>query len=138
MRTPHTWGELNVYIPHVVTAAPGTNVGAFVAAGFIHQSLVAKQGCKNAVLSCARLDGAHEILIQFTATAAVADKTVIANVGALPLLGDSYYAVDRFTSGTDVLADRERLLIKPNGDILLAGAALAKTYTYVGSIIIVV
>lgn len=127
-----------MYIPHVATAATGTNIGAFVVAGFIHQSLVAKQGCKNAVLSCARLDGAHEILIQFTATAAVADKTVIANVGALPLLGDSYYAVDRFTSGTDVLADRERLLIKPNGDILLAGAALATTYTYVGSIIIVV
>ena len=127
-----------MYIPHVTSAAPGTNIGAFVVAGFIHQSLVAKQGCKNAVLSCARLDGAHEILIQFTATAAVADKTVIANVGALPLLGDSYYAVDRFTSGTDFLADRERLLIKPNGDILLAGAALAKTYTYVGSIIIVV
>ena len=57
------------------------------------------------------------------ATAAVADKTVIANVGALPLLGDSYYAVDRFTSGTDVLANRARLLIKPNGDILLAGGA---------------
>ena len=127
-----------MYIPHVTPAAPGTNIGAFVTAGFIHQSLVAKQGCKNAVLSCARLDGAHEILIQFTATASVADKTVIANVGALPLLGDSYYAGDRFTSGTDVLADRERLLIKPNGDILLAGAALAKTYTYVGSIIIVV
>ena len=127
-----------MYIPHVAAAAPGTNIGAFVAAGFVHQSLVAKQGCKNSVLSCARLDGAHEILIQFTATAAVADKTVIANVGALPLLGDSYYAVDRFTSGTDVLADRERLLIKPNGDILLAGAALVKNYTYVGSIIIVV
>ena len=66
------------------------------------------------------------------------DKTVIANVGALPLLADSYYAVDRFTSGTDGIADRVRLLIKPNGDILLAGAALAKNYTYVGSIIIVV
>ena len=127
-----------MYIPHVTTAASGTNLGAFVTAGFIHQSLAAKQGCKNAVLSCARLDGAHEILIQFTPTAAVTDKTVIANVGELPLLADSYYAVDRLTSGTDVLADRVRLLIKPNGDILLAGAALAKNYTYVGSIIIVV
>ena len=127
-----------MYIQHVNTAAPWTNVGAFVAAGFIHPSLAAKQGCKNAVLSCARLDGAHEILIQFTSTAAVTDKTVIANVGALPLLADSYYAVDRFTSGTDGMADRVRLLIKPNGDILLAGAALAKNYTYVGSIIIAV
>ena len=111
-------------------------IGVFAKATNIHQSLAAKSGCKNPILVCLRGDGTCEILFQFTATATVANGTVIANVGKLPLTADTTAVVGRLTSAADVMADMQRLTLRPNGDVMLAGTALAKNYTYTGAVLV--